>query len=151
MKRITLVVFVSLLGLIGAAQTALAETRYSFRAIDVPGAAGTVAGLSNATGQMVGLYSEQDPTLSRSSHGFLLQQGAFTAIDFPGTTATTDASAINAGGDIVGSYTGASGSFHGYLLSGGTFTSFDFPGSAQTQAIGINNRGQIVGPYSDSS
>jgi uncharacterized membrane protein len=36
---------------------------------------------------------------------------------------------------------------HGYLLKDGVFTSFDPPGSNFTNALGINERGDIVGRY----
>jgi len=34
---------------------------------------------------------------------------------------------------------------HGFLYSGGSFTQIDPPGATATQALGINNTGQIVG------
>ena len=37
---------------------------------------------------------------------------------------------------------------HGFLLSGSTFASIDFPGAASSEALGINNRGDVVGDYS---
>src|SRR5215472_6172005 len=69
----------------------------------------------------------------------------FTAIDFPGATATF-AIGINPRGDIVGNYTVA-GHTHGFVLSGDSFTTIDFPGAAFTQATGIDPRGDIVGYY----
>jgi hypothetical protein len=39
------------------------------------------------------------------------------------------------------------GATHGFLLSGGNFSTIDFPGAAFTQAIGINDHGQVVGEY----
>lgn len=33
----------------------------------------------------------------------------------------------------------------------GRFTSYDVPGSIHTQALGVNNRGQITGGYYDAS
>ena len=38
----------------------------------------------------------------------------------------------------------------GFLLDRGRFTRIDVPGAAQTQAIGINDRGQVVGEYLDA-
>src|SRR5262249_36974636 len=36
---------------------------------------------------------------------------------------------------------------HGFLRSGAAFTTIDFPGAAETNAWGINNRGEIVGGH----
>jgi uncharacterized membrane protein len=40
---------------------------------------------------------------------------------------------------------------HGFLDTGGSFTTIDFPGGGDTNPIGINNSGQIVGYYDDAS
>src|SRR5216683_1228693 len=70
---------------------------------------------------------------------------AFTAIDFPGSTATF-AFRIDPQGDIVGHYV-ASGVTHGFLLQQGAFTAIDFPGSTASWFFGINPEGDIVGWY----
>jgi hypothetical protein len=103
------------------------------------------------------------------SHGFLLSEGGFTSIDFPGAVETAPGGVpsapivrINPRGDIVGSYCESEPcSFpqpvHGFLLSrdengkGDKFTSIDFPGAIWTAAAGINARGDIVGTYRDES
>ena len=77
------------------------------------------------------------------------QGGAYTAIDFPGSTQTL-AWAINKAGDIVGSYTIA-GVTHAFKLTGGQFTTIDYPGAMSTDARGINNRGDISGIYQDAN
>jgi uncharacterized membrane protein len=83
-------------------------------------------------------------------HGFLLDKGTFTTIDFPAARAT-DAIGINAVGQIVGRYDDAGFVIHGFLLDKGAFTMIDPPGSTFTEAIGINAAGQIVGDYMDAS
>ena len=40
---------------------------------------------------------------------------------------------------------------HGFAKSGGTFSNVDFPGATWTQAIGVNDAGQIVGDYLDAA
>jgi probable HAF family extracellular repeat protein len=40
---------------------------------------------------------------------------------------------------------------HGFLLDHGSYTTFDLPGLPSTEALGINDSGQIVGYYSDAS
>jgi uncharacterized membrane protein len=62
----------------------------------------------------------------------------------------TDPLGINAAGQIVGRYVGASSVLHSFLLDKGTFTDRP-PGSTFTEAIGINAMGQIVGDYLDAS
>jgi uncharacterized membrane protein len=49
-------------------------------------------------------------------HGFLLDKGAFTMIDPPGST-FTEAIGINAAGQIVGDYMDASGTLHGFVAT----------------------------------
>jgi probable HAF family extracellular repeat protein len=83
-------------------------------------------------------------------HGFLVSNGAFTAVDVPGT-GHTEAEAINPQGDIVGFYEDSSGNSHGFLLSKGKFTTIDGPEAVQTRAFNINPRDDIVGSYIDSS
>jgi uncharacterized membrane protein len=70
----------------------------------------------------------------------------FTAIDFPGSVATT-AFGINERGEVVGSYTDSSNKTHGFVRIGELFRSVDFPGAAFTQARGISPAGEIVGSY----
>ena len=71
--------------------------------------------------------------------------GGYEPIDVPGAVGTR-AFGINPQGDVVGSYTNASGT-HAYVLSNGYVTTFDYPGAATTEAWGINARGDIIGRY----
>lgn len=48
----------------------------------------------------------------------------------------------------MGSYL-SNGFDHGFLLDGQSFTTIDFPGALSTDALDINNGGQIVGVYLD--
>jgi len=84
-------------------------------------------------------------------HGFVYRAGKFTAVNFPGATAT-EVLGINDSGDIVGVYQ-VSGAlnFHGFLRRKGGFTTIDFPGASfGTTTFGINKSGTIVGSYDDS-
>ncbi len=45
----------------------------------------------------------------------------------------------------MGYYEDASGHGHGFLEFGGSFTTIDVPGASDTEALGINNAGQVVG------
>jgi hypothetical protein len=71
--------------------------------------------------------------------------GVFDPIDVPGAVGTR-AFGINSRGDVVGSYTDATGT-HGFVQRRGTITSIDYPGAATTEAWGINPRGDIIGRY----
>jgi parallel beta-helix repeat protein len=73
---------------------------------------------------------------------------SFTAIDYPGASRTVP-TAINKGGDIVGTYT-AAGVTHAFLLSAGKYTSIDYPGATSTSPNGINSQGDVVGGYNDT-
>lgn len=85
---------------------------------------------------------------SRASEGVAFD---FETVDVPGALSTS-VSGINAGGDIVGSYTDSKG-IHGFIRSGGTFTSIDFPTEDRanpvksTDARGISPGGDVVGTY----
>jgi uncharacterized membrane protein len=123
-----------------------------FRTIDVPGAPGTELYEINDRGDVLGIYSG---TRVGEQHGFLLDRhGRITEIDVPGGQYTIPFG-LNDRGQVVG-YTadigpdGGATNIHGFaLLKGvnGPVTRVDFPGAPQTAALGINDRGQIVGAY----
>jgi len=115
-----------------------------FTTIDFPGAVGkTVAGDINERGQIVGNYVDD----SGDAHGFLLSDGNFTTIDFPGAFSQTVPFGITANGNTVGFYNDDSRLAHGFQLQQGTFTTIDFPGAIQTEAVRVNEAGQVVGFY----
>jgi probable HAF family extracellular repeat protein len=70
----------------------------------------------------------------------------FQSIDVPGAR-DTRAFGINARGEIVGSYTDATGTTHGFRWRKGNVTTIAVPGANHTEAWGINSRGDIVGRY----
>ena len=80
-------------------------------------------------------------------HGFVLDKGEYTVIDYPGAT-STNLYAINPAGQIVGGAY-SNGVFTSFLLEKGTYTSIDVPFGTQTAATGINPSGAIVGWYVD--
>ena len=82
-------------------------------------------------------------------HGarFLLSQGTFTTIDFPGSV-FTELSGINSKGDIVGNYVDAVElRVHVLLLRQGNLSTIDFPGAVNTFSASINPEGDIAGGY----
>jgi probable HAF family extracellular repeat protein len=79
---------------------------FTFAAVDVPGATGTLATGINANGHVVGIYYDS----AGNSHGFLLKRNQFFTVDVPGSlvgvsgTLQTEVNGINNAGDIVGDY-----------------------------------------------
>jgi uncharacterized membrane protein len=159
MRRIqialTVLVFAAL-GLAGAAHEPSsprsdgeASPRFCFNSIDVPGATVTTNAMGiNSRGDIVGAFSN-----STGTHGYLLSDGQFTTIDYPGAV-YTDARGINSRGEIVGSYR-MSGepavNFHGYLRTRwGDFINVDFPGHTNTIAQRITHNGLILGCRHDA-
>ena len=49
----------------------------------------------------------------------------------------------------MGEYIDAGGRFHGFLWDKGRFTTIDVPGADATTVTDINDRGQIVGAYTE--
>jgi hypothetical protein len=87
--------------------------------------------------------------IAGQSRGYVVSNGAFSYLDFPGST-FTQAWDVNPAGTIVGQYTGA-GRTHGFYLDASGYVSFDVPDSSMTVARGVNSRGDIVGVYNDAA
>lgn len=98
-----------------------------------------------------------------NNHGFFgfLGQKFFTFnVVIKGVTVTsTSPFGCNDEGEIVGSFTDGNGNIHGFIFVGRRFFQFDALGSSQTPAFGVmgtfingvNDRGDIVGFYSDGT
>jgi len=95
----------------------------------------------------VGDFKKADGT----DHAFLrTARGAFISFDAPGATAGTDATGINAAGEIVGYFVAPGLKAHGYLrTSGSAFTTIDPPSAKEARAYQINAAGKIVGEFRD--
>ena len=103
----------------------------------------------NSNGDVVGYYFARYDPNSYGLHGFLLSNGGYQTLDYPGTSYhATTAFGINDAGQIVGDFEDEKGP-HAYLYSDGIFTPLDILGINRGQAFGINNRGQIVGNFVD--
>jgi probable HAF family extracellular repeat protein len=105
----------------------------------------------NNVGQIVGFYFDNNVTASfpnGHAHGFIYDNGVFSAFDFPQGVETYPAD-INDHGVILGVYEDANFVGGSFLLQDGTFTTFEVPfsGVFATAVSGINNKGQIVGRY----
>jgi uncharacterized membrane protein len=89
--------------------------------------------------------------------GFLLERGRYTPVAIPPHLAATAPQGIlpfgiNDRRQIVGEYIDDRNVPHGFLLDQhGRFTRLDVPDAKATNAAKINNQGQIVGAYSDTT
>jgi probable HAF family extracellular repeat protein len=113
-----------------------------FTPVDVPGAILTVAFGINNLGQIVGAFRDSDGV-----HGFILDQGVFSTVDFPTNLPTyTELRGINDRGQIVGDTpNNPGGTRFAFVLDNGVFTHLDAPFPISPR--GINSRGEIVGSY----
>ena len=92
-------------------------------------------------------------------HAMILAGKKLTTVDHAGCTTsggfTSGAIAfygINSSGAAAGWCTSTkTGLYEGFVYSGGKLTAVNFPKSNGTQAIGINDKGDVVGLYLDSS
>jgi hypothetical protein len=116
----------------------------------------TVTAAINNKGDIAGFYTDTGPTNTASViHGFVDNHGVFTTVDAPGAT-TTELLGLNAQGIAVGFDTvNVNGTMvtRGiiYNTHTGTFTTVDAPNaSGSTVFNGINDKGDIVGFYTDS-
>ena len=122
---------------------------------DIPGAleSGQVFASINDSGTIVGGYSTvpmSEPTFYANYHGFILRDGHYTLVAYPGAEGTY-LTCINNHGDISGIWFDGANNSHGFVLRHGVFTTIDYPGAANTLIYNINDRGQIVGNYLDAN
>jgi uncharacterized membrane protein len=118
-----------------------------FTTIDVPGAVFTIINGINASGRLAGTYSIAGDL--KPNHAFFWSKGDFTTLDPPGAT-RSQGGFLNAQGEVVGTYRDNVEKRHGFIWRKGNFTTFNVPGDHPvlgTVALGINDKGQIVGNY----
>lgn len=121
-----------------------------FTLIVFPQSDTTVPTAINDNGDIAGWYVNNAGT-----HGFVLHNGVYSSIDFPGSAAFTEVWKINNYGLIAGRYRSSTDrNYHLFTLGNGHFTSFpDVPGSMQTapgnfsEDGGLNDAGDIAGHY----
>lgn len=113
----------------------------------------------NDAGVIAGYYGDG---VTVNNHGFVYSSGTFTAENSPGTsTITADQTQVVALNNVQsgGSYetagfwaNNASMTNYGFTKVGGTFTNVTGPGGATvTQVLGLNDHGQAVGFYTNST
>ncbi len=159
----------SLAGAAGAAPLPDASSGYRFVKLDYPGAKlSTPLGI-NDKGQVVGYFIDRNDF----DHGYLWQDGKFTALpDYPGS-AGTGTGGINNKGHISGTWFDKAGFQHGFLLAPPAscaaqgpakcppvFTSIDDPDAVRstnvpfefgpglgTAGLGLNDDDEVVGLF----
>ena len=82
---------------------------------------------------------------------YITSGGVFTYLDgfLPMGVGNNQATGVNNAGAVSGFFLMGANST-GYLLVGNTLTQLNVPGSSFTQALGLNNTGDVVGFYNDS-
>jgi len=118
--------------------------------------AGTVINKIDPQGEtLIGWWSDSASVL----HGLVMDRRRNTSVsfDFPATgVVATIPHGINKSGEITGAYTDSSEHSHGFVanvscLSKPTcYQSIDFPKQQDTELGGVNDKGEIVGEYSEA-
>lgn len=112
-----------------------------FTTINPPGSTFTVLSGINNRGQILGSSS----SVPSPEGNFLYEHGVFTPLNVPAFLF-----GLNDRGQIVGQICDNTGC-HGLLDTRGSIATLDVPGSTNTGATAINNPGQIVGTYQDTT
>ncbi len=129
------------------AQTGFKLVNGGFQKIAFPGfSTSTVPLAISDTGVIVGTYDVYSPQV----HGFVYSGGSYKKLDYPGTNVSTYLYDVNSSGEIAGDYLLASGSFaQGFIYKNGVFKTVNYPGATNTQVWGLNNKGVVVGNWSN--
>jgi hypothetical protein len=129
----------------------------SFRQADYP----TSDPASPSVDQLLGV-NDQDVAVGfytdgqGNNHGYeynLLTGTYRSVVDPQDPGASLTAAAINDSGDVAGFYAAGDGNTDGFLLThhGRHFIDLAYPGASSTMALGVNNRDEVVGTYTDGS
>lgn len=117
----------------------------SYHKIAYPGfATSTMPQAISDTGVIVGMYDVYSPL----THGFVYANGTYKKLDVPFANYGTYLYDVNASGVIVGDYL-TSGPTQGFIYKNGGFKTVNYPGATQTTVWGINNKGIVVGNWSN--
>jgi probable HAF family extracellular repeat protein len=125
---------------------------HRFRSITVAGDTNVTAAAINNLGDVAGFATNSAGT----TEAFLKRPGVGTLhLSYPGASAT-QAFGVNDGDEVVGDYTlgtGSSATTHGFVWAPGLgFANVDDPqGVGATTINGVNDRGTLVGFYTDAA
>jgi hypothetical protein len=116
--------------------------------VDYPGTVFNQLLSQNNMGQAAGYYS-MSANNSTPDFPYIYDEGGrvFELITLPGAVGGAQATGINNSQQVCGFYIDANGVNHGFWLDFGVLVKLDFPGSTFTQALGLNNKNEIVGQY----
>jgi len=123
-----------------------------FTPVDVPDATNTTPNFINLQGVIVGSYTDSAGT----SHGFILNRGTYTTVDYPGQPGAS-LTGISDLGELSGFYCSdaacdTSATLHSFVRSrSGAFTTFDPPGATGSEASTVSLVGAVVGNYDTTS
>jgi probable HAF family extracellular repeat protein len=116
--------------------------------VDLPGTTfNQLLGVNNK-GQAAGYYQDA----AGNQHGYVHEKdGSFLVLNLP--SASDQATGINDQGDVVGFMqpSPTATTSDGFLMHAGQIKKIDFPKSTFSQALGIDNHGDIVGDYTDAN
>ena len=104
-----------------------------------------VYGISDA-GKVVGYAA-----FSRGIRKFLFHNGEYKLLPIPDAPNAIPYGINRAGTVIVGEYQNPQGVQFGFVYQNNVVTTLQFPGSSVTTAFSINDAGQVVGWFNDSS
>ena len=119
-------------------------------ALSYPGSVATHAYFINASGEVVGQYTDS----AGHSQYFTYDNGTYTPIIPPADASSQSLLivGINASGTILGHYNDSAGAIHNFTYNNGVYSSVDAPGlGAFFQVTGIDDSGQIIGNVDFSS
>jgi hypothetical protein len=122
----------------------------TFLTVDYPGTGfNQLLGL-NFRSQAVGYYADSPSFTVDHAYIYDANGGVFLPIINP-LSVNSQATGINNEQVVCGFYVDSGGTTHGFMLNAGTLTTLDFPGANFTQALGLNDNGQVVGVYSTNN
>jgi hypothetical protein len=159
----TLTNFIQLLGINNAGTIAGTDNAASaqgftlvlpgtFATENFPGSVTSMVTGINQNGDTVGIYTDA----GGNTHGFTDIGGAFTTVDNPASAVFNQGLGINLTDETVGYYAPTQAGTTGqiaYSQTGGTFTTINglLPPNANSQAVGVDNAGDIVGFFQPTS
>jgi PEP-CTERM motif len=130
-----------------------ASQAWTFLPDPTPTSQFSLAGAITNSGIIFGNWADNIP--ETNLHGWAYHNGTYTFFDAP----SQDPNGIgivtfgaNNAGDLVGYYQDAADNIHGFLRHlDGSFVTIDVPGAINTELVGINDLGMMVGRYRDAT
>ena len=136
--------------MVGYAETHSGNTGFefingSFRAITYPNASGTILDGISDSNQLSGYAS-----VSGSNQNFVFRNGDFQPITIPGATSAT-VTGINRFSTVLVGFDDTFSQGFFYKPVQDLRRTIAFPGAIDTQALGVNSSGTVVGAFIDSN